>query len=120
MQAYTRRWHIELTFRFAKSELGIESIRVRKPEARLKLLGRLPLAFAFLLSLLQLPAFQDLWNFLVRWWCHRTGAWTRHTIPFYRLRSALSRLWSVHLPFFAFSFHYLLHQRLFGFFQNSG
>jgi IS4 transposase len=35
VQIYTRRWHIEWSFRFEKSELGSEHIRVREWEAHL-------------------------------------------------------------------------------------
>lgn len=94
--AYARRWQVEMTLRFDKSELALESARVRGWDTRLKLLGLVALAYAFLLSLLG-PVFESLCSWLLEQWCHRTGKWTREvSAPLYRLRSALSRLWLAH------------------------
>ena len=90
---YARRWQIEMTYRFAKSELAMESPRLWSWHNRLKLLAMVSLVFAFLLSLLA-PTFAALRNWLFRHFCHRTGK--RHrvaSLPLYRLRLALSRLW---------------------------
>lgn len=100
--AYARRWLIETTFRYNKSELALESPRLWQWHNRLKLLLMVTLVYAFLLSLLNLDC-QLLRNWLLRHWCPRTGKRYREfTIPLYRLRSALSRLWLRHPPSFAF------------------
>lgn len=89
--AYARRWQIEMSLRFTKSELAFESPRLHAWEARLKFLLIASLAFAFLLSLL--PNFDLLFR-LFSAFCHRTGKWSQDTLtPLYRLRLALSRLW---------------------------
>ena len=106
--AYTRRWQIEMTYRYSKTELAMESPRLWCCERRLKLLFLATLAYAFLLSLLKL-ACPEVVEGLLRNWCHRTGErYRQFAIPFYRLRSALSRLWLTYRP----SPHFL--------FQNSG
>jgi hypothetical protein len=62
-------------------------------ERREKLLLLATLAYAFLLSLLA-ATLEDLRDWLLRHWCHRTGKRSRDTPALlYRLRSALSRLW---------------------------
>lgn len=95
--AYARRWQIELCWRYGKSELAMESPRVWSWEGRQKFLLLATLAYAFLLSLLRddhLPVRQ----WLLRYWCHRTGKRSREApAPLYRLRSALSRLWLAYL-----------------------
>jgi hypothetical protein len=96
--AYARRWQIEMSFRYGKSELAMESPRLWKWENRLKLLLMATLVYAFLLSLLD-PSQQLLRQWLLRWWCHRNGKRNREaSVPLYRLRSALSRLWLAHPP----------------------
>ena len=91
--AYARRWQIEMTFRFNKSELAMESPRVYTWERRMKLLFMVTLAYAFLLSLLD-DTLQLMREWLLRHYCHRTGKRSRETpTPLYRLRSSLSRLW---------------------------
>src|SRR6266542_5494337 len=70
--AYARRWQIEMTFRYGKSELAMESPRMRKWEDREKLLLMVTLAYAYLLSLLS-PAFSKAREWLLRQYCHRTG-----------------------------------------------
>ncbi len=52
VEAYAARWAVEQMLRFGKSELGIESVRVRKWETRHKLLGLASLAYAFLVEVL--------------------------------------------------------------------
>ncbi|MGE5262339.1 MAG: transposase [Acidobacteriota bacterium] len=96
--AYARRWQIEMSIRFDKSELAFASVQVRTWEARSKLLLITALAYAFLLSLLG-PPWESLRLWLLAHWCHRTGQWSREvSAPLYRLRSALSRLWLDYPP----------------------
>lgn len=91
--AYARRWQIEEVFRYSKSELAFESIRVQCPTAREKLLLLVTLAYAFLLHLMH-SSFQDLCQRLLRQWNHRTGRrYQQVHLPLYRLRAAISRLW---------------------------
>lgn len=95
---YMRRWQVEMTYRFAKTELAMQSPRLWHWHSRLKLLLMVSLVYAFLLSLLS-PHFADLRQWLLRHFCHRTGKRYREaSIPLYRLRSALSRLWLAHPP----------------------
>lgn len=95
---YARRWQIEMGFRLAKSELAFESPRLWAWQNRLKLLLIASLALAFLFSLLQMLPADSLHDFL-RIWCHRTGKRHRNvSMPLYRLRSALSRLWLFYPP----------------------
>ncbi len=99
--AYARRWQVEMSIRFTKSELAFECPRLHAWEARLKFLLIASLAFAFLLSLLTFPlALPRLLDLT----CHRTGQWSRQiSAPLYRLRLALSRLWLAYRPaLFAF------------------
>jgi len=105
---YARRWQVEMGFRLAKSELAFESPRLWSWKNRLKLLLIASLALAFLFSLLlMLPA--DTLDDFLRMWCHRTGKRHRDvSMPLYRLRSALSRLWLFYPP------------PAFAFFQNPG
>lgn len=95
---YSRRWQIEQTWRYDKSELAFQSPRVWSWDVRLKLLALATLASAFLLHLL-LPRYGPLRLWLLRHYCHRTGQRLRRIkAPLYRLRSALSRLWHQHPP----------------------
>jgi hypothetical protein len=97
VEAYAARWHIEQTLRFAKSELGIESVRVRRAAPRHKLFALVSLAYAFLIALLPL-AHSPLGDALLRW-AHRTGTRNRLAVrPLYRLRAALAALWHRHTP----------------------
>lgn len=96
--AYARRWQIEMAFRYTKTDLALESPRLWKWANRRKLLLIATLAYAFLLSLLE-EGLADTMHWLLRQWCHRTGK--RHqqvSVPLYRIRSALSRLWLAHPP----------------------
>jgi len=95
--AYGRRWQIECAWRYSKSELAMESPRVWTWERREKLLLMVTLIYAFLLSLLA-SEWEQLRNWLLHAWCHRTGKRSREVVaPLYRLRSALSRLWQAYL-----------------------
>lgn len=87
--SYFHRWNIEQAFRFAKSELGMESARLWFFENRLKLLGIVTLVYDFMLSLIRN------WRAWVgqffRNWGHRTGnRYRKAAIPIYRLRAALA------------------------------
>lgn len=101
--SYARRWQIEESFRFEKSELDIESVRLQAWEPRCKWLMLLTLAHGFLLSLLA-PCRPLLLARarLVRHWGQRADwrQWKAKT-PLYRLRWALSRLWLTHPPTFS-------------------
>ena len=91
--AYSRRWQIEQSFRYNKSELAMESPRLWSWERRVKLLLLVALCYAFLLSLLD-PLLEGLVERILRQGCHRTGKRSRETLaPLYRLRAAISRLW---------------------------
>jgi Transposase DDE domain len=96
--AYNRRWQIEMSIRFDKSELAMESPRLRDWSARWKLLLLAALAQAFLLMFLA-PLFEAVRQWLLSVWCHRTGQRSRTTAtPLYRLRLALSNLWLAFRP----------------------
>lgn len=93
VMAYARRWQIEMAFRNLKSELAIESLRVYEWESRLKLLGLLTLAYAFLMDLMGQPE-KKARDWLLAYACPRTGKHLREVeIPFSRLRLALCKLW---------------------------
>lgn len=97
---YARRWQIELTFRYSKSELAMESSRLHHAHAREKLLLMVALAYAYLLSLVNL-GIPGLTEWLLRQYCHRTGKKCQQAaVPLYRLRWALSRFWQQSPPFF--------------------
>lgn len=98
-EAYAARWQIEQMLRFGKSELGVESLRVRTWAVAHKLLALVGLAYAFLVDLLGdsadplLPA--------VLHWAHRTGRQAREAWrSLYRLRAGLAALWQRHTPVF--------------------
>jgi hypothetical protein len=89
--AYRRRWQIELSFRYGKSELGMESPRLWSWENRLTLLGIVTVVYAFLPYVLA-PASYDLLVSLLRQQCHRTGKRCREAkAPLSRVRWAISR-----------------------------
>jgi len=99
VQAYLARWNVEQMLRYSKSELGIESVRVRDWEPRRKLLALVALAYAFLLRLLALSTPEAI--ALILRWVHRTGRQAKGLyLPIYRLRTALSNLWTKHTPSF--------------------
>lgn len=96
--AYARRWQVEMSIRFHKTELAFESPRLLRWEHRQKLLLIAALAYAFLLSLLS-SHLQPICSWLLRTFCHRTGKRSRDTpAPLYRLRFALHALWLAHPP----------------------
>lgn len=91
--AYARRWQIEMTWRFGKTELAMQSPRLWSWENRLKLLLIVSLVYAFLLSLLD-PLIEPLRTLLLQRFCPRTGKRSRDSpTPLYRIRTALSYLW---------------------------
>jgi hypothetical protein len=96
--AYARRWQVELSIRFTKTDLAFECPRLQTWGARLKFWGIASLAYAFLLSLLHTVA-QPGGQWLLQTWCHRVKKRGRKApTPFYRLRLALSRLWLYFRP----------------------
>lgn len=96
--AYARRWQVETSFRYGKSELRMESPRLQQWEPRRKLLLLVTLVYAFLLSLLD-HEHDLLRQCLLDRWSHRTGRRARQSrAPLYRLRWALSRLWQRYPP----------------------
>ncbi len=98
---YARRWQIEMTLRFEKSELAFEAPRLLNWESRRKILLITSLVHAFLILLLA-PRFKRLKDWLLDAWCHRNGKWSRETpTPLYRLRLALAQLWHAFPPFTA-------------------
>lgn len=100
--AYCRRWQVETVFRFEKSELAIETIRVWKREKRNKLFHMVSLVHSLLFHLLD-DAYHELVQWILREYCHRTGKKQRETnVPIYRLRWALSRFWQEIRPVFSF------------------
>lgn len=92
--AYARRWQIEMSYRFGKSELALQSPRLWFWDNRQKLLLMASLAYAFLLTLLR-PELRDVRTTLLQRFCRRTGKRSREApAPLYRLRAALSYLWN--------------------------
>lgn len=90
---YARRWQVEMSLRFQKCELGLESLRVFSWEVRQRLFLLLTLMHAFLLAFLT-PDFAALRDYLLNTWCHRTGERSRLVqAPLYRLRFALAFFW---------------------------
>jgi hypothetical protein len=93
VMAYARRWKIEESFRFEKSELGVESVCLQSWKAREKLLAIVSLVYTYLLSLCGEEA-EWIRSWLLRQHCHRTGKRLQQVkMPLYRLRWALSDLW---------------------------
>jgi hypothetical protein len=87
--AYIKRWDIEQAFRFNKSEMGIQSVRLWSFANRQKLMFIVTLVFGFLLQLHRNRI--AVVNKLIDAWCPRTGNWqTRVRLPIYRLRLAIS------------------------------
>jgi hypothetical protein len=98
---YVRRWQIELSWKYEKSERAFQSPRVYAGQAREKLVLLATLAYAFLLTLLA-GRYEWLRLWLLRYYAHRTGKHCRAAkLPPTRLRCALSRLWQELPPDFA-------------------
>ncbi|MEL7339924.1 MAG: transposase [Bacteroidota bacterium] len=89
MFSYMHRWEAEQSFRFLKSEMGIEAPRLWFWDNRMKLLGIVSIAYEFLLHLMRN---WKIWAVpFMKTWCHRTGERYRNaSIPLYRLRLAIS------------------------------
>jgi len=96
VEAYMARWQVEQSLRYGKSELGVESVRVRRWEHRHKLLALVSLAYAFLLHLLG-DSSSSLLTAVLRF-AHRTGRQAQAWRPLYRLRAALAHLWHNYTP----------------------
>lgn len=95
---YRRRWKIEMSFRYGKSELAMESPRLWSWENRLKILCLVVLLYSFLLHLLA-DIYSAMSEALLRVKCHRTAKrYKRTLVPLYRIRWALSRLWDDACP----------------------
>jgi hypothetical protein len=94
VHAYARRWQVEQSFRFSKSELGMESCRLWLWENKMKLLQIVTLVYAFLLSLLK-EQLGEMVKQLLRQGCHRTGKRYREaSTPLYRIRMALANIFN--------------------------
>ena len=92
VHAYARRWQVEQSFRFTKSELGMESCRLWFWKNRMKLLQTVALVYAFLLSLL-IEKLKPKIKLLLKTGCPRTGKRCREaSTPLYRIRLALANL----------------------------
>jgi len=96
--AYARRWQVEMSIRYSKAELALESPRLRAWSALTKLWAILALVQAFLVSLLD-DRFGPLRTWLLQHWCARADKrLDRVHFPLYRLRLALSQLWLAFRP----------------------
>ncbi len=95
---YPRRRQTQVTDRYSKTELALESPRPWNRERRLELVVMAILAYAVLLPPLDW-ACQGLGEWLYRHWCHQAEKrYRQFAIPLYRRRSALSRLWLAYPP----------------------
>lgn len=89
--SYIHRWDIEQAFRFNKSELGIQSIRLIIFENRLKLMALVTLLYQFLLQLWR--NWHSAAFIIIKKWCPRTDKRLNQArLPLYRLRVALFAL----------------------------
>ncbi|GAC1368504.1 MAG: hypothetical protein NVS2B12_27350 [Ktedonobacteraceae bacterium] len=102
-KAYCRRWKVETVFRFEKSELAIETIRIWTRKKRQKLLHMISLIHSILLHFLD-EKYKDLVEWILNEYCCRKGKKQKKAkLPIYRLRWALSRFWQEIRPIFSFS-----------------
>jgi hypothetical protein len=100
---YRKRWKIETCFRYEKSELAMETVRLFDTEKRRKLLSIVILVHAFILSLF-CEEFEGVKEWILHRYCHRTGKKYREkSHPIYRLRWAISRFWQKYCPQFSFA-----------------
>ena len=89
MYSYMHRWEAEQSFRFLKSEMGLESPRLWFWDNRMKLLGIVTIAYEFLLRMMTI--WRSWVDPFMKTWCHRTGERYRNaSIPLYRFRLAIS------------------------------
>ena len=87
--AYNRRWQVEMSIRYSKTELAFESPRLLAWEHRAKLLSLAALVQAFLFSLLD-DLLLPLRNWLLDHWCHRTGITSGFEPPLARFQTRLA------------------------------
>ena len=92
--AYSRRWLIEMAFRFNKSEMGIESIRVTSWEKRIKLIAIITVIYAFLLSLLMYGNGIIAKYLFIFATDRKQKRYREASIPLYHLREILDFLWN--------------------------
>lgn len=86
--SYIQRWDIEQAFRFLKSELGIQSIRLHQFKNRLKLMALVTLVYEFLLALYR--NWQSIAWIWINTLCPRTDKrFLKARLPIYRLRIAI-------------------------------
>lgn len=89
--SYMRRWLIEQTFRYNKSELALESPRLWYWENRLKLMAIVALVYDFLLQILR--NWSSMAWITINTWCPRTGKkLAQAQAPLYRLRFAIQTI----------------------------
>ncbi|GCE22019.1 hypothetical protein KDK_58190 [Dictyobacter kobayashii] len=112
MFSYVRRWKIEECFRFQKTELLMESLRVRDWEPRRKLLLLVTLAYGFLLWILRPSLILERSRLLVRWQQRADWRQWQAKLSLYRLRWALSQLWGRYPPSFAAFQPYRAHHHI--------
>lgn len=94
--SYMRRWAIEQTFRFNKSELALESPRLWFWENRQKIMGIVSLVYDFLLQMLK--NWRSIVMIIINKWCPRTGKRQLDTqLPLYRFRIALEHLFDYYV-----------------------
>ena len=85
---YMQRWDIEQAFRFNKSEMAIQTIRVLKFENRLKMMALVSIIYQFLLQFWR--KWQGTAKLIIRKWCPRTDKRLEKVrLPLYRLRIAI-------------------------------
>lgn len=87
-KSYILRWDIEQAFRFNKTELGIQAIRLKEFQNRLKMMAMVTLIYEFLLQ------FWRNWHtaacLVIKKWCPRTDKrLDQNRLPLYRLRLAI-------------------------------
>jgi hypothetical protein len=99
--SYVRSFQIEESFRFQKTELQIESLRLQDWESRRKMLLLVTLASGFLLWLLSAPLWLARSKLLLHWCLRADWRLWAAKVPVYRLRWALGRLWQTHPPRFS-------------------
>lgn len=89
--SYMHRWNIEQAFRFAKTELAIESPRLWFFENTLKLLAIVTLIYDFLMKLIR--NWPSIIKIIINQFAHRTGNRCQNALtPIYRLRTAIQNM----------------------------
>ena len=93
-KSYIQRWDIEQAFRFNKSELGIQAIRLQDFENRLKMMALVTLIYEFLLQLWRNWHAAALG--IMKKWCPRTDKrFDKYKLPLYRLRLAIVNCFTI-------------------------